>query len=132
MRVAWFQIQALIGKVKDVWLPLLIEQFSIQIVIEVSGPWNNVKEIIICIDDMESLPYHVYRVVPSIIPYVGNNVIVDHDSTLHPCERSPHSYSLAFVFEVSFVRINKLPVPVCILWRVFICTNIYLPAIEPW
>src|SRR6266487_844194 len=97
----------------------------------VTGPGNDVEEIIIRIDDLKSLLHHIYRVGPLIIPYISNNIGINFHIALHLRQAAPHLCRLPFVFEVGIVDVNKLPVFVRVAQSVFIFSYIHLFCIKP-
>src|SRR6266852_2887809 len=93
---------------------------------------DDVEKIVIRVDDRISFMHHVHWVGPAIIPVVYDDVRVYLDVTPHPGQGAPHSDRLPFASQVSIIGVDKLPVFVCVTWRVLIRANIYLSAIKPW
>src|SRR6266516_3894084 len=92
---------------------------------------DNVEEVVIGIDDIKSLLHHVDRVGPAIIPVIDDNIGAHLDIALHSGQAPPHPYSLPFVFQVSVIGVNKLPVPIGIGWSIFIYSYMHLVSIKP-
>src|SRR5215472_1708419 len=91
----------------------------------------DVEEIIIRVDDRISWMHHVHGIGPAIIPIVNDDISIYPDITLHLRQRAPHSDGFPFASQVSIIDVNKLPVFVGIIWRVFIRAYIYLFATKP-
>src|SRR6266436_8430596 len=98
---------------------------------KVSSLWDDVEELVICIDDMISLVHQIHSVAPPVIPYIHHNIAIYLHSAFHLQQAPPHPYALPLLPQVTVILVNKLPVLVRVILRVFIRSYMHLRSIKP-
>ena len=131
VRIAGLQVEAGVGKAEDVWLPLLVKQACIEVVLVVASFGDDVEQGVVGVDERVALLLHRDRVGPAVVPVVNDDVVVDLDVALHFAQRAPHADSLTLAAQIGIVGVDELPVVVGVAGRVLVCADVHLFAVEP-
>src|SRR5579884_702572 len=98
----------------------------------VSRLGDDIEKVIVHVNDVETLPDHIYGVRPAIVPVFDDDICVDGNVTVHLRQAPPYAHSFVFLVKKYVERVEEEAVVVCSAGNIFIGANIDLGGLKPW